>query len=195
MWKWLVILALAALVFLVATALRVSRRRHGLYQDAKQLWQQTAPQQRRAAFEKYVEGPDLSAPAWYLLGCAYLQDSRPRLAARAFGVAHHADYRLETAALLTFACLKAAEGPDSDIINQTIQTWHEMRKPDLTRRAPDRLMLNCLASASTAPPPLSSLGQLIWLAVSPTQREQLEKLLANGTQHAAALRSAAPSSS
>lgn len=186
MWKWLVALAIAALVSMLVAGLRAARHRRRLYQDAMQLWQQTAPQKRRAAFEKYVEGPDLSAPAWYLLGCTYLQEGRPRLAARAFGVAHHADYKLETAALLTFACLKAKEGPDSDIIEQTIQTWHEMREPDLLRRTQDHFMVSGLASVS-APPPLSPLGQLIWLTVSEPQRVQLEKMLANGSPVASIL--------
>ncbi|HKQ50170.1 MAG TPA: hypothetical protein VJZ71_18995 [Phycisphaerae bacterium] len=191
MWKWFAGwfagFAIAALVSMLVAGLRTARRRRRLYQDAMQLWQQTAPQARRTVFRKYVEGLDLSAPAWYLLGCAYLQEGRPRLAARAFGVAHHADYRLETAALLTFACLKAREGPDSDIIDQTIQTWHEMREPDLARHAPDRLMLDGLASMES-PPALSPLGQLIWLTVSDPQRRQVEKRVANGSVTGAVLR-------
>lgn len=194
MWKWLAgIAAGIAIIAAAIAALRTARQRRRLYRDAVQLWQKTAPHQRRAAFEEHVKGLDLCAPAWYLLGCACLQEGRPRHAARAFGVAHHADYKLESAALLTFACLKSTEGPDCDIVDQMIQTWHEMREPDLTRREQDCFMLSGLASASTAPPPLSLLGQLIWLTVSDPQRSQVEKMVANGSPHAAALRSAPPS--
>jgi hypothetical protein len=189
MWTWLAVPVAIVGIIAVAGALGASRRRRRSYHDAIVLWQQTAPTQRRAVLEKHVDGADFSAPAWYLLGCAYLQEGRPRLAARAFGVAHHADWQLESAALLTFACLKAAEGPDSDVIQQAVQTWREMREPDLFHHVPDRIMLTGLAATAPALPPLlSPLGQLIWLTVSESQRRRVETMAANGSATAALLR-------
>ncbi len=177
-----------------AMAVRASSRRHRRFQNAIRLWQETAPDRRRARFESLTGGAEPDAPAWYLLGCAYLQEGKPRLAARAFGVAHHANYSLETAALLTFACLKASEGPNSDIVEQLMRTWHEMREPDLIRHRDDRIMLECLGSTESAPP-LSPLGRLIWLTVSPNQREKINKLTANGCPDAKSLRPSASSKS
>lgn len=193
MWPWLTgitlgIVVLAAVLMTLGAAARRRRR----YDSAVRLWMETAPERRRKAFEDRIQGPAIDAAAWYLLGCAYLQEGRPRLAARAFGVAHHADYTLETAAMLTFACLKASDGPDSDIVEQMIRTWHEMREPNLLHREEDRLMVECLAS-TTAPPALSPLGRLIWLTVSPDQQGKIQKMLTNGSADAKALRLPAPS--
>ncbi len=193
---WKLIVGIAAIVVAIAAigvglaALRAATLRRRRYQAAARLWQETAPERRRTALESLTCGSDLDAAAWYLLGCAYLQEGRLRLAARAFGVAHHADYMLETAALLTFACLKASEGRDSDIIEQTIRTWHEMREPDLLRRKEDHLMLDCLASTVAAPPPLSPLGRLIWFTVPSSQQAKMGKMLANDVPNAKALRTA-----
>jgi hypothetical protein len=188
MWTWIAGIALVAALLSGTLVFRGFVRRRHDYQEAMRLWQETAPERRRERFESLTGGTEMDAPAWYLLGCAYLQEGRPRLAARAFGVAHHADYMLETAALLTFACLKASEGPDSDIVEQMIRTWHEMRKPDLNRRREDQLIMDCLASTETTPPPLSPLGRLTWLTVPRQQQSRLAKMIANGDANAASLR-------
>jgi hypothetical protein len=130
-----------------------------------------------------------SGPAWYLCGCACLGEYRAKHAARAFGMAHHADSNLETAALLTFACLKASDGEDSDLIEQITTTWHEMKKPDILRRQEDRLLLDCLETASAkAPPSLSPLGRLAWLVVGPVLRDRIERLVAGNDPRWAPLR-------
>lgn len=186
MWKWLTGMTGIVVVIVAATSLRATARRRRRYQEAVRRWQETAPERRRETFESLTDGPDLDAAVWFLLGCAYLQEAKMRLAARAFGVAHHADYKFESAALLTFACLKSTEGPDTNIVEQMIRTWHEMREPDLLRHQEDRLMLECLASTTTAPP-LSPLGRLIWLTAPSSQHARVEKILANGDPNGKAL--------
>ena len=116
--------------------------------------------------------------AWYLCGCACLGEYRTKQAVRAFGMAHHADSNLETAALLTFACLKASDGEDSDLIEQITTTWHEMKKPDILRRQEDQMLLDCLeATAGKARIALSPLGRMTWLVVGPVLRERLDRLV------------------
>jgi hypothetical protein len=132
---------------------------------------------------------DPNGAAWYLCGCACLTGCRTRQAARAFGMAHHADSGLETAALLTFACLKASDGEDSDLIEQITTTWHEMKKPDILRRQEDRLLLDCLeATTGRAPVSLSPLGRMTWLIAGPVLRERLERLIAGDDARWAPLR-------
>lgn len=103
-------------------------------------------------------------------------------------MAHHCDCNLETAALLTFSCLKASEGEESDIIEQAVITWHEMDRLDPVGRAEDRCMLDCLASAAGGAPALSPLGRLIWLVTSPAQQSRLEAILASTDPRWTALR-------
>jgi len=109
----------------------------------------------------------------------YLRNGRTKEAARAYGMAHHADCQLESAALMTFACLKAADGEDSDIVEQVVKTWWEMKQPAIARKRGDREMLNCLAVTTPKCPALSPLGRLAWLSVSPQQRSRIGRLTEN----------------
>lgn len=142
-----------------------------------------APEERReAVMREQLETTDVRGPAWYLLGCACLRAGRVREAARAFGAAHHHDCDLETAALLTFACLKAREGPGTDLIERVLTTWEEMQRPDVTRRTADRRMLRCLASTTRTAPELSPLGRLIWGVAGPAQQARIESILKTGDE-------------
>lgn len=95
-------------------------------------------------------------------------------------MAHHADCDLESAALLTFACLKAADGPDSDLVEKIISTWEEMRRPELLARPADSKMAACLATADPPPPRLSPLGRLVWPVVGPALRAEVERRIDQG---------------
>ncbi|MFH1420041.1 MAG: hypothetical protein ABII12_17335 [Planctomycetota bacterium] len=181
MWYWIAVIVVAAVVLpTTVSALGrffLHRRR---YAQAAASWRQAAPDERIAAMLAILNSGDAGAPAWYLVGCAYLQQCRAKEAARAFGMAHHADWRLETAALLTFACLKTLEGEDSDLIEQIVTTWREMRKPDLTRHREDRFLLDCLASTTRDPPRLSALGRIAWIVVGPAHQARIEQLASAG---------------
>ncbi len=134
--------------------------------------------------QSLIHGSATHGPAWYLLGCAHLRANRTKEAARAFGFAHHCDCNLETAALLTFACLKAREGEGSDIVEQILVTWEELGRPELARRVEDRRMLSCLVSTSrdapTTPIPHGKPGLewLIRLVTDPMQQSRFERMIA-----------------
>ncbi|MBN2561329.1 MAG: hypothetical protein JXQ75_10410 [Phycisphaerae bacterium] len=176
LWVWIVL----AIVLFVAMSGAVSavhswRKRQNQYAQAMRLWQETPSGRRAAAMSALPLDAEPNGPAWYLTGCAHLHNGDTRQAARAFGMAHHADCNLESAALLTFACLKATEGEDSDIVEQIITTWHEMSQPDILRQKQDRLMLACLGSTADETPDLPPLGRLAWLVVAPHLRPKVQQ--------------------
>ncbi len=197
---WLIYLISAVALGIAATAaasaVRGARRRRVQYNEAVRLWRETPEPRRREVFAALPLDGELNAPAWFLRGCTCLRRHDTREAARAFGMAHHADWRLENAALLTFACLKATDGPGSDIAAQLAATWREMKRPDLLRRPEDRLLLACLAETTPGLPELSDLGRLAWLMVGPELRPAVAEQFAMEreaaaweTPHAAAPRS------
>jgi len=175
------ILVLAVLIALLlgVSAARAARRGRAQYRRAIQVWQTTNAPERLAAMQRLLADEGNSGPAWYLCGCAALREYRCKEAARAFGMAHHADCNLETAALLTFACLKASEGETSDIIEQIVVTWREMKELDVSRTGADRQMLACLADCGAPPADLSSLGRLAWRVVGSAVRPKLLTLAAD----------------
>jgi len=183
----IVVLAVAAAVAGLIVRSRAFRRRQ--YAEATQVWLFAHLPDREKAMHSLLDESHPNGPAWYLCGCACLTDYRTKQAARAFGMAHHADSNLETAALLTFACLKASDGEDSDLIEQITTTWHEMKRPDVLQRPEDRLMLDCLeAGSGAAPGTLSPLGRMTWLAAGPALRERVERLVAGDDSRWAPLR-------
>ncbi len=172
MWIWILVLVVATLILAAgATAFLDARRRRREYDLATRLWRDTPDEERLDALTALAVDGHTNGPAWYLIGCAHLRLSHPKQAARAFGIAHHADCNLETAALLTFACLKARDGEDSDIIEQINDTWHEMNEPNIFHRKEDRRILACLGETSkTTPPGLAPPEQLAWSVLGPAAR-------------------------
>ena len=109
-------------------------------------WRGTPPDQRVQTFElRAREDPDSCADL-YLLGAALVRDHRISDAAQAFGAAYHRDCDLNSAALMTFACLKAGANADGERSLATLieQTWDEMRRPQLGRRPIERRLLSAL---------------------------------------------------
>jgi hypothetical protein len=181
-WIWIIttiVLLLAAVA--VISAIRAARQQRRQYADAVRSWHETPEDQRLDVLSALRLDAKPNGPAWYLIGCAHLRQYRTKQAARAFGIAHHADCNLETAALLTFACLKAPDGEDSDVVEQIITTWHEMKKPDLLRRKQDQRLMACLQATIDQAPSLSPLGRLAWLVVGPVLRPKVQQLLSSSS--------------
>ncbi len=132
---------------------------------------------------------EIDAATWYLAGVQALRAGRVREAARAFGIAHHADHRLMTAALLTFAGLKASGGGSSDLIQAIAQTWREMKCPALRASEVDALMMDALVrTGAPEMAGLSDLGTLTWCVTSDAERTRLRELIVSGPEWARALR-------
>ncbi len=128
------------------------------YRRAAALFRAANADQRRQALRTLLQDPCAKAPAWYLVGCLHLRTGDVREAARAFGMAYHGDDRLESAALLTFTCLKAGNDGAASLLTHALTTWKEMKAPDLPRTAEDRMLLACLEQAEAAAPSHSPLA-------------------------------------
>jgi len=181
MWIWLLLAAIVAGVALIATdaALRARRREHS-YEQALTAWRTLGPAERVSTIRTMAEASDngtRNAQAWFLLGCHHLAEKDFRMAARAFGIAHHADYRFTSAALLTFAALKAASPGGGDWITLLAATWHEVGRPHPGESPVDARTLACLESTTRDPPVLSPLGRLAWLVSGPEAHARIEEIL------------------
>lgn len=154
---------------------RAFQRRHRM--EAIRIFQSESPERRERSLRALVESQPAGAAARYLHGVICLRGGRVRDAARSIGAAYHRDCDLESAALLTFACLKARDGADSDIVPRIMQTWEESNRPLIPIRSADREIAECLSSTTRDPPSLSDIGALIWNVVGPSQQVDVEKLL------------------
>lgn len=181
MWIWLTAIGLALLaIFLVVDWIQMSRRRRRRYAAALEAWRSNGPDERVAAIRKLAAELDKgvrNAQAWYLLGCHHLAEGEFKEAARAFGVAHHADFRFASAALLTFTALKAASPAGGDWITLLAATWREIGSPDPEQTPEDAQTLKCLESTTRDPPLLSPLGRLAWLVSGPEGQARIERAL------------------
>jgi hypothetical protein len=151
----------------VITAMGIRRRRIRCFDVAIRAFQDAPAADRSQAMRELIQATDSNGPAWYLLGCSLLRNDRTEEAARAFGMAYHRDCNLQTAALLTFACLKARSNDSADIIDQVLATWEEMHRPNILRKVEDRRLLDGLTETTREAPRLSPLGRMIWLVTGP----------------------------
>ncbi len=176
MWPLIWIAAAIALAAGIAPAMRRWMQRRRKYAAALAAYRSAAQADRAAALDRLRDRSENNAIAWFLLGCEHLRAERIQLAARSFGLAYHADCRIESSALLTFACLKASSRTGSDIISMLISTWHEMKRPDIARRALECSLLDCLARTTRDPPAgLTPLGRLAWLTAPPRMQGDMEQ--------------------
>lgn len=165
-------------------------RKRRRYEAVAAKWEEVPATDRNSVMQALLNGSAPNAFAWYLAGAAQLREGQIRQAARSFGIAHHSDSRLESAALLTFACLKAREGESSDLLEQIARTWIEMKRPDLAASMEDRRILKCLLATTREAPRLSLVGQLAWSVVSPAEQARMRMLIDDaGCEWARLLRS------
>lgn len=171
---WIVALGAVALGLIIGVtgAIRTRQRRR-VGQQTLFLWRDMDESSRIGALRRRIAEWPENPVGWYLLGCCQLRSGHVKDAAQCFGMAYHQDVELESAALLTFACLKSRDGAGSDILDQMAITWGEMRKPDLSGSPADRLLMSAL-DADDGPETLSTLGRLAWSVSGVPQRDELQ---------------------
>ncbi len=185
--KWVLGLTfMTVAIFAVDSVIR-RRRKRARGQEAAKCYREASLDQREAVLVALTRNSPETALGWYLLGAMQLRGGRIREAARSFGMAHHRECNLESAALLTFACLKAREGEDCDLIEQVLTTWVEMRRPDLAASAEDRRAMECLAEPD-CPEGLTVLGKLLWSVCDGANRARLMAAISDRNEQFAALR-------
>jgi hypothetical protein len=136
-----------------------ARRRHRRdVRDVIALWRRTSASDRRAILERRSGDSPPCGAGWFLLGCACLREHDIAAAARAFGAAYHADCDIESAALLTFACLKtsAEDARPETLRRHLLTTWDEMGHPPLGQAAVERRLFEALAESPASPAPSDS---------------------------------------
>ena len=165
----LLLSAAAVAMMAVATREYVRRsRRRSRTRLTLSLWAGTPADGRAAALKDLVGRDYRAAGAWYLLACLHARRGEFALAARLFGMAHHVDPDLTSAALLTFTCLKAAAAPALDQVKPgpiLAQTWDEMNRPPLGESALEQTIWRALDPADrtpTADSPLPHLARMVF---------------------------------
>ncbi|GJQ25548.1 MAG: hypothetical protein HBSAPP02_05800 [Phycisphaerae bacterium] len=176
-WKALVIMGMLVCGGVSLGTALAARARRARYRAALQAWRAATPDRRSTAMASVPFGPD-RAVAWFLLGVDWLRAGRMVDAARAFGMAHHADWALESAALLTYTCLKSRDEFGETFLRHLSNTWSEMRQPALGARAAEQLVLEGLADEGDEPAQLSTLGRVAWRVGPPGTREALKRIAA-----------------
>ncbi len=157
-------------------------RRRGVARRDKAIetWHDVDPSVRADRLQRLTSSDPSNALAWYLRGCEAFRLRDLSAAARYFGMAHHLDPDLISAALLTFTALKSAHSyaPDSDAwLRELVETWREMKLPhnalDLVSDADGVLD----KEFRSAPESLSSLGRLAWMVDARLDRAAIRELI------------------
>ena len=98
----------------------------------------------------------------YLLGCHCLDRSRPATAARHFMVAHHAEPRLESAALLAFAGLTWVSRRGTSLLPVLLETFEDFRRPEFDRFPRERLLMDAFAETDPGLIHVAPLARRLW---------------------------------
>ncbi len=178
---WIGIGGIGAIVALATLAGGFLYRRTSdrIARAAADAWRSAAASDRESVMRDVLATTPDNAVAWFLLGCAQIRMGRIKDAARSFGMAYHFDVDLESAAMMTFACLKSRDGEASDILNQIAVTWDEMKRPNVQASASDRRVFGVLL-APGEPAGLSPLGRLVWALIGDTQRAEISAAVSRG---------------
>ncbi len=113
----------------------------------------------------------------YLLGCLGLERGRVALAVRHFMIAHHAEPRLQSAALLAFAGLNGVERRSAPLLPVLLETWDEFRRPEFDRTRPERTLLDAFAEPDPGLVHVAPLARRLWRLPIRTLRAQIREAI------------------
>ena len=109
----------------------------------------------------------------YLLGCQCFDGGRAATAVQHLMVAHHAEPRLQSAALLAFAGLNWVSSRRTALLPVLLKTWEEFRRPEFDRFRRERLLLDAFAEPDPGLDRVGPLAQRLWRLPIRTLRAQL----------------------
>jgi hypothetical protein len=148
MGMWLLlgfVLAIYPVSIFIEYLFETHRRRTG-YRTLVKLWSSTPENKRERFVAQWLEKNPRCGAGWFLRGLLDLRSERVRHAARAFGMAHHCDVNLESAALLTFTCLKTTDCDPENLLNLANSTWLEMKRPAIGTSWEEKLIFDALGT-------------------------------------------------
>src|SRR5262249_53214968 len=174
MLRWLCVIAGLMLAVVIATSEWLRRRRvRRRERNAMAAW---LSDNREESLRRIVAIDPKSSAAWYFLGCLRCRAGDFATAARLFGMAHHVDAELPSAALLTFSCLKA-EANRGHAMDSWLQelaiTWQEMRRPELGISTIENDLFETLRPGQPEPG-LSTLGRMAMTMSGPDTNNRLK---------------------
>jgi hypothetical protein len=113
----------------------------------------------------------------YLAACQCFDRGRSAQAVRHMMVAHHAQPRFESAALLVFAGLNWIGRRGATLLPVLLDTWEEFRRPQFDRYRPERLLLDAFAQREPGLQLVSPLAQRLWRLPIQTLRAQVRQAI------------------
>lgn len=182
----LVIIAIAALGMAVAAAYVIrthrARRAAGFLAALETLcrYLDLSPGERVRWIEEWLAEKDRPgrerAAGLILLGCAWLDRGMPEQAARPFQMAYHAEPEFISALVLAFTCMKVNRHTSGLLLEKTIETWAEVRRPTLGRSHWERMLLDACRRSEDLPCG-SALAGALWSLPSEALRRQIQDAL------------------
>lgn len=116
----------------------------------------------------------------YLLGCHYFDRGRSALAVRQMMIAHHAEPRLQSAALLAFAGLNWVSRRGARLLPVLLETWEEFRRPEFDRFSVERRVLDAFAEPDPGLEHVGPLARRLWrLPIRPLRAQIREAILSH----------------
>jgi hypothetical protein len=136
-----------------------------------------APEQLSARLPVELAAQPRCPVTRYLLACRCLDAGRVALAVRHLMIAHHAEPRFESAALLVFAGLNWVGQRGAALLPVLLATWEEFRRPQFDRTWPERLLLDACAQPEPALGEAPLLARRLWRLPIQTLRGQIREAM------------------
>ncbi len=111
----------------------------------------------------------------YVLGCHCFDRGHSATAVRHMMIAHHAEPRFQSAALLVFAGLNWVARRGDTLLPVLLETWEEFRRPEFDRFRRERLLLDAFAEPDPGLAQLPPLAHRLWRLPIQTLRAQIRE--------------------
>ena len=113
----------------------------------------------------------------YLLACQCFDRGRSAVAVRHMMIAHHAEPRFQSAALLVFAGLNWIAQRGATLLPVLLETWEEFRRPEFDRYRRERLLLDAFGSPEPGLEQVAPLARRLWRLPIQTLRAQIREAI------------------
>ncbi len=140
-----------------------------------QRYARTAADRLPALLEQGLAADPRCPVTRYLSGCQCFDRGFVATAVRHMMIAHHAEPRLQSAALLAFAGLNWVSRHSAPLLPVLIETWEEFRRPEFDRLPLERRLLDAFAEPDPGLERVSPLARRLWRLPIRTLRAQIRQ--------------------